>query len=273
MKDKVNTKKQKYIDLGHKSEGVTPRDGLVYRFFKRFFDILLSLTFLLLFGWLMLILMIIKWIEDIGAKKYRLIIQEDPEGAFVSNTTGKKYNCFLKKTNKKDKDSARNHSPVYSSQRIGKNGKIIKFHKIRSMCPGAEQMKDQLLALGINEANGPVFKLKSDPRITKFGKFLRKTSLDELPQVWDIFVGRISIVGPRPPLPAEVAEYNDYQKHRLDVKGGLLCLWQISRNRHNISFDDWVNLDIKYIETRSLWLDFKIIIKAIWFVLTDHSGE
>ena len=165
------------------------------------------------------------------------------------------------------------HNPIYTSKRVGIKGKPIKFHKIRSMKPGAEKEKDELIKKGLNEADGPVFKIKDDPRITKFGKFLRKTSLDELPQLWDVFVGRISIVGPRPPLPQEVELYTSFQKHRLDVKGGLLCLWQITKNRHDMPFDEWVKLDIEYIENRSAKLDLKIIVKAFWFILTDRSGE
>lgn len=165
------------------------------------------------------------------------------------------------------------HNPIYTSIRVGKNGKLMKFHKIRSMKPHADTMKQELIDLGLNEADGPVFKMKEDPRITKFGKFLRKFSFDELPQIWDIFVGRISVVGPRPPLQCEVEKYNEYQSHRLDVKGGLLCLWQIQKNRHQISFDEWVDLDIKYVETRSVWLDIKIIFLGFFRVLFDHSGE
>ncbi len=203
---------------------------LGYRFVKRTFDIFASLLFLLVFSWLYIILLLIKFLEDF-------------------------------------------HNPIYTSIRVGKNGKLIKFHKIRSMKPNAEALKQQLIDQGLNEADGPAFKMKNDPRITKVGKFLRKTSLDELPQIWDIFVGRISIVGPRSPLPKEVEEYTPYQRHKLDVKGGLLCLWQIQHNRHDLTFDEWVDLDIKYIETRSLWLDFKIIVKGAWMVIFDHSGE
>ena len=141
------------------------------------------------------------------------------------------------------------------------------------MKPNAEKLKKQLIKDGLNEADGPVFKMKDDPRITKFGKFLRKTSLDELPQIWDVFLGRMSIVGPRPPLPEEVRKYSDYQMHRLDVKGGLICTWQITPHRHDLSFDEWVELDIKYIESRSLWKDIGIIFKAFIFVLTDRTGE
>ena len=201
-----------------------------YSFIKRAFDIFASGMFLLLFGWFILIMVIIKWFEDF-------------------------------------------HNPIYTSIRVGKNGKLIKFHKIRSMCPNAEAMKAELIAKGMNEADGPAFKMKNDPRITKFGKFLRKTSIDELPQIWDIFVGRISIVGPRSPLPDEVKEYTEYQLHRLDVKGGLLCLWQIEHNRNQLSFDEWVELDLKYIQKRNIWLDLKIILKGAWMVLFDRSGE
>lgn len=165
------------------------------------------------------------------------------------------------------------HNPIYTSIRVGKNGKDIKFHKIRSMRPDADKMKQELINQGLNEADGPVFKMKDDPRITKFGKFLRKMSLDELPQLWDVLLGRLSIVGPRSPLRKEVEKYNEYQMHRLDVKGGLLCLWQIKKNRHQMSFDEWVDLDIKYVQTRSIWLDLKIIIKGAWMFLFDRSGE
>jgi lipopolysaccharide/colanic/teichoic acid biosynthesis glycosyltransferase len=115
--------------------------------------------------------------------------------------------------------------------------------------------------------------MKNDPRITKFGKFLRKFSIDELPQLWDIFIGKMSVVGPRPPIESEVANYTAEQLERLDVKGGLLCLWQIQHNRNELSFDDWVSLDLEYIEKRSIWLDLKIIFKGAYMVLFDHSGE
>ena len=201
-----------------------------YAFCKRTFDILSSGIFLLLFGWFILLMVLIKWLEDF-------------------------------------------HNPIYTSIRVGKNGKLIKFHKIRSMCPNADKMKDELIAKGLNEADGPAFKMKNDPRITKFGKFLRKTSIDELPQIWDIFIGRISVVGPRSPLPNEVKEYTPYQLHRLDVKGGLLCLWQIQHNRNDLSFDEWIDLDLEYIQKRSILLDLKIIFKGAWMVLFDRSGE
>lgn len=242
-----------------------------YEFLKRTFDIFSSGLFLILFGWIILLLMLIKWLEDFGVKFYKLSIIENPNGKYLSKN-GKRYDCKLIKDPKGEKDPTV-HGAIYSSIRVGKNGKLFKFHKIRSMCPGAEKMKNQLLEYGINEADEPAFKLKDDPRITKFGKFIRKTSLDELPQIWDIFTGKMSVVGLRPPIASEVEEYNSYQRHRLDVKGGLICLWQIQHNRNSLTFDQWVDLDIEYVEKGSVGLDMKILFKAIMFVLTDHSGE
>jgi lipopolysaccharide/colanic/teichoic acid biosynthesis glycosyltransferase len=201
-----------------------------YAFFKRLFDIVSSGLLLVAIGWIILILMFIKFCED-------------------------------------------GHNPIYVSTRLTKGGKPFKFHKIRSMVVNADAKKEELERKGLNEANGPVFKMEHDPRITPFGRFLRKTSLDELPQLWDIFVGNLSVVGPRPPLLEEVEQYTPYQMHRLDVKGGLLCLWQISHNRNKIPFSEWINLDLEYIQTRSAWLDAKIILKGFFFVLHDHSGE
>lgn len=165
------------------------------------------------------------------------------------------------------------HNPIYISKRVGKHGKIIKFHKIRSMKPNADKLKQDLIDKGLNEADGPAFKMKDDPRITKFGKFLRKTSIDELPQIWDIFIGRQSVIGPRSPIVEETYQYTNEQKQRLLVKGGLLCLWQIHHNRNDLSFEEWVKLDLEYIEKRSIWLDIKILFKGAWMVVFDHSGE
>ena len=248
------------------------RNGKCYRFVKRSFDIFASFIFLLLLWWLIILLAFIKWVEDFGGKSWKLVIKESPKGRYVSKLDGKRYKIYCKKDPNGEKDKTM-YGAFYSSRRVSKNGEIHRFHKIRSMCPGAEKMKAELIARGFNEADEPAFKMKHDPRITKVGKFLRATSMDELPQIWDIFLGRLSIVGPRPPLPEEVANYTEYQKHRLDVKGGLLCFWQITKNRNDLSFDEWVELDIKYIETRSVWVDLKIIFKAIWFVLTDRTGE
>lgn len=165
------------------------------------------------------------------------------------------------------------HNPVYVSKRVGRNGKIFRFFKIRTMCANAEKMKQDLIDQGKNEMDGPVFKIKNDPRITKFGRILRISSLDEILQLINIFNGTMSVVGPRPPIPSEVEEYTEEQRRRLEVKGGLLCLWQIRKNRNALSFDEWVRLDIEYIETQSFWLDIKIIFKGAWMVLFDHSGE
>lgn len=164
------------------------------------------------------------------------------------------------------------HNPFYVSKRVGKNGKIFNFYKIRTMCVGADKLKQKLIDEGKNEANGPVFKIKNDPRITKIGKFLRKFSLDELPQLFNILNGSMSIIGPRPPIPSEVEQYSEHDLHRLEIKGGLLCIWQIQKNRNDISFEDWVNFDIEYIKKRGLWLDIKIVFKGAWMVLFDHSG-
>lgn len=251
--------------------------GLGYRIAKRTFDIVSSGLFLLVFGWFILFLMLIKWLEDARARNYKLDIKPATE---FTKTRYKQYSkdgrCWEVKIipDPKGPKDPTVHGPIYQSIRIGKDGKPFKFHKIRSMCKGAEAMKAQLMEYGINEADDIVFKLKYDPRITRFGRFLRKTSLDELPQIWDVFVGKLSVVGPRSPIGEfEVAKYTPYQMNRLKVKGGLLCLWQIQKNRHNISFDDWVELDIEYIKKRSMWLDLKIIFIGFWRVLTDRSGE
>lgn len=164
-------------------------------------------------------------------------------------------------------------NPFYVSKRVGKNGKVFNFYKIRTMCPNAENMKQELIEQGLNEADGPVFKIKNDPRITKFGRFLRKTSLDELPQLINILKGDMSVVGPRPPIPEEVERYEDWQLHRLDVRGGLLCLWQIQKNRNSLTFNEWIKLDFEYIEKRSIWLDLKIIFVGAYMVLFDRSGQ
>ena len=271
-KGKSSSPKARYLDgFAISSVDIEYKEKKVYAFFKRAFDIASSFLFLLLFGWVILVLMLIKSCEDIGAKSYKLEIIEKEDGKYLSKS-GKRYDCYVHKDPNGAKDKTV-HGAIYTSIRVGKNGKLFKFHKIRSMCPGAEAMKEQLLSYGINEADEPAFKIKDDPRLTKFGRFIRRTSLDELPQIWDIFVGRLSVVGPRPPLECEVRQYNDKYKQRLLVKGGLLCLWQITKNRNDLTFDEWIDLDLKYIERRSIGLDLKIVFKGLWFVITDHSGE
>ena len=156
-------------------------------------------------------------------------------------------------------------SPIFSQIRCGRNGKPFKFYKFRSMCVDAEDKLDQLLEQ--NEMDGPAFKIKDDPRITRVGKFIRKTSLDELPQLFNILKGDMSIVGPRPPLPREVEQYDAYQRQRLYVTPGLTCYWQIQPHRNDLTFDEWMELDIKYMKERSFLVDWKIIFQTVRAVL------
>ena len=203
-----------------------PVKEALYLFFKRFFDIFLSLlTIIVLFPFFLII---------------ALAIKIDSPGPVI-----------------------------YSQKRVGKNGKQFIFYKFRSMCQDADKklaaLKDK------NEADGPVFKIAEDPRVTKVGKFIRKNSIDEFPQLINIIKGDMSIVGPRPPLPSEVEQYTSQQIHRLDVKPGLTCYWQIS-GRSNVSFQRWMELDLKYIKERSLWTDLKIIVKTVPAVLNERGA-
>ena len=159
--------------------------------------------------------------------------------------------------------------PVFSQIRVGKNGKEFKMYKFRSMVVDAEDRLKELLEE--NEMDGPVFKIADDPRITRVGKFIRKTSIDELPQLFNILKGDMSIVGPRPALPREVEQYSVYQTQRLFITPGLTCYWQIQPNRNDISFDEWVEMDIQYIRERSFLVDWKIIFKTIIVVLTKQG--
>lgn len=160
----------------------------------------------------------------------------------------------------------------YSQERVGKNGKLFRIYKFRSMCVNADSPEMLAKLAALNEMDGPAFKIKNDPRITKVGRFIRRTSLDELPQLINIFIGDMTIVGPRPPLVSEVAQYTEYQRQRLLVKQGLTCYWQCS-GRNNINFEEWVELDLKYIRERSLWTDIKIIFMTIPAVLSgDGAG-
>jgi exopolysaccharide biosynthesis polyprenyl glycosylphosphotransferase len=155
--------------------------------------------------------------------------------------------------------------PVFFKQvRVGKGGKEFVCYKFRSMCVDAESKKKMLMHL--NEATGPVFKMKHDPRITRVGRFIRRTSLDEFPQFFNVLRGDMSIVGPRPPIPSEVATYTEHQRGRLAVQPGLTCLWQVN-GRSNVSFDRWVELDLAYIDNMSFANDVKIVLKTIPAVL------
>jgi exopolysaccharide biosynthesis polyprenyl glycosylphosphotransferase len=158
---------------------------------------------------------------------------------------------------------------IFKQQRVGKDGKTFTMYKFRTMVVNAEEILDELLSK--NEADGPVFKIKEDPRVTKSGKWLRKTSIDELPQLWNVLKGDMSLVGPRPPLEREVVQYDNYQRQRLSVKPGITCYWQVS-GRSNTTFDEWVELDIKYIQEQSLWTDIKLLFKTIGAVLRKDGA-
>ena len=161
--------------------------------------------------------------------------------------------------------------PIFFSQvRNGAYPTTFKMYKFRSMYIDAEERLQELMHL--NEQSGPAFKIKDDPRITKVGNFIRKTSLDELPQLFNVLKGDMSLVVPRPAIPREVEQYTTYQKQRLFVKPGLTCIWQVS-GRNNIEFDQWVELDIEYIKTRSLWLDIKLILLTIPALLGDENAS
>lgn len=151
-------------------------------------------------------------------------------------------------------------SPLFKQKRVGINGRIFDFYKFRSMIPNAEEMLHQYMDQ--NEMDGPVFKIRNDPRITRVGKFIRKTSIDELPQLLNILKGDMSIVGPRPALIREYEQYGDYEKQRLFVTPGLTCIWQVQPHRNELTFEQWMNLDVDYIKTRSFLLDWKLIFQT-----------
>ena len=152
-------------------------------------------------------------------------------------------------------------SPIFVQKRVGKNGRVFNFYKFRSMVPNAESMLKNLLDK--NEMTGPVFKMKEDPRITRIGKFIRSCSIDELPQLINIIKGDMSFVGPRPAIVREVEQYTDREKQRLCIIPGLTCYWQIQPKRNDLSFEEWLDLDLKYIRERNFFLDIKIIFAII----------
>lgn len=163
------------------------------------------------------------------------------------------------------------YGPVfYISKRVGKWGKEFSFPKFRSMYINAEQRQTHLQSQNIHQHSG-TFKMRNDPRITKIGKILRRTSLDELPQLWCVLKGDMSLVGPRPPIPSEVQNYTLEERRRLDIKPGLTCIWQVS-GRSEIPFDKQVQLDLQYIESQSLWLDIKLLLKTIPAVLFGRGA-
>ena len=157
----------------------------------------------------------------------------------------------------------------YSQERIGKNEKPFKMWKFRSMVVDADKMLDELEDQ--NEIDGAMFKIKDDPRVTKIGHVIRKYSLDELPQLWNVLIGDMSLVGPRPPLPSEVAEYTDYDKQRLTVMPGCTGLWQVTK-RNEADFDEMVWLDIVYINHSGMWEDLKLIIKTVLVMIHPNGA-
>lgn len=160
--------------------------------------------------------------------------------------------------------------PIFCQERVGLDGKPFLLYKFRSMGPNAEAELEKLLPY--NEMDGPVFKIRQDPRITRVGKFLRRSGLDELPQLWNVLRGEMSIVGPRPALPREVARYSAYQRQRLSVKPGLTCYWQIQPDRNELLFSQWVALDLRYIREQSFWTDGKIML-ATFGAMLGMNGQ
>jgi lipopolysaccharide/colanic/teichoic acid biosynthesis glycosyltransferase len=158
----------------------------------------------------------------------------------------------------------------YVSTRLGRRARPFPFKKFRSMVRDAEVQRDRYLHL--NEMDGPVFKIRNDPRLTRVGRILRKTSLDELPQLFHVIRGEMSLVGPRPPIPAEVERYEPWQRRRLSVTPGITCLWQV-RGRNRISFQDWMRLDMEYIDRMSLGMDLKILVLTIPAVLRGSGAS
>ena len=170
--------------------------------------------------------------------------------------------CAVKVTSK---------GPIFFSQkRVGKNGELFEMYKFRSMVVNAEELKGNLEDQ--NEMSGPMFEIKDDPRVTKVGKFIRKTSIDELPQLWNVLKGDMSLVGPRPSLPKEVEQFDNWMFKRLSVRPGLTCYWQVS-GRNNIDFEDWMKLDCRYVDERNLWIDIKLIFKTVFVLFGDKNAH
>jgi len=229
MSPEEKSKKTLQYSIATKAAGESFKfkEKLVYRFFKRFFDILLSIIALSACGWLMILIGIIIKCEDRG--------------------------------------------PIfYVSYRVSKDGVIFKMFKFRTMIVGADNQLESLKKN--NETRGPTFKMRNDPRITKFGRLLRKTSLDELPQFFNTLNGTMSFVGPRPPLPKEVDQYTPDQYARLLVKQGLTCIWQVS-GRSLTTFEQQVEMDKEYVKKRNLFLDFWLLVRTIPAVLFQKGAE
>jgi lipopolysaccharide/colanic/teichoic acid biosynthesis glycosyltransferase len=167
---------------------------------------------------------------------------------------------------------ATSKGPVFYRWRVvGKNGRYFTGYKFRTMVDAADRLKAGLMAN--NEMSGPVFKMESDPRVTRCGRVLRRFSLDELPQLWSVLKGDMSLVGPRPPLQEEYERFTDRQRQKLAVQPGITCLWQVSGRNRIRDFDDWVRLDLEYIKNWSLWLDVKILFRTAIAVVTGHGAS
>lgn len=159
---------------------------------------------------------------------------------------------------------------IFVQERVGYKGQIFKMYKFRSMVSNAEELKSKLLDK--NEMSGPMFKMKEDPRVTKVGKFIRKTSIDELPQIINVIKGEMSLVGPRPSLPSEVENFEPWMMERLSVKPGLTCYWQVS-GRSDIDFEDWMKLDIRYVREKNLLVDIKLVLKTLLVLFGDKHAR
>ncbi|GAB6168185.1 sugar transferase [Clostridium carnis] len=159
---------------------------------------------------------------------------------------------------------------IFAQKRVGLNGKEFEMYKLRSMVLNAEEIKEKLKDQ--NEMSGPMFKIKDDPRITKVGKFIRKTSIDELPQLINVLKGEMSLVGPRPSLPKEVEQFEPWMLKRLETKPGLTCYWQVS-GRNAIGFEEWMRLDVKYVNERNILLDIKLIFKTFFVLFGDRNAS
>ncbi|WP_294371758.1 sugar transferase [uncultured Clostridium sp.] len=159
---------------------------------------------------------------------------------------------------------------IFMQERVGINKKTFKMYKFRSMVANAEELKCKLVEK--NERNGPMFKMKNDPRVTRIGRFIRKTSIDELPQLINILKGEMSFVGPRPSLPDEVNQFEPWMLKRLIVRPGLTCYWQVG-GRDKIDYIDWMKLDIKYVDERNIWVDLKLIFKTFFVLLGDKNAS
>jgi lipopolysaccharide/colanic/teichoic acid biosynthesis glycosyltransferase len=161
--------------------------------------------------------------------------------------------------------------PVFYPWRVvGKAGRPFTGYKFRTMVRDADRLKDELLEA--NEMRGPVFKMREDPRVTRVGRFLRRYSLDELPQLWSVVAGHMSLVGPRPPLDTEWARFTPTQRLKLSVTPGITCLWQVQGRSAITDFDEWVRLDLEYIRTWSLWLDLKILLRTVGVVASGRDA-